>query len=253
MRKPIIAANWKMNKTVSEAAGFAREITDLTRDIFNVEIVICPPFTALSAVGEILKDTNIKLGAQNMHWEKSGAFTGEISPLMLRDIGCRFVIIGHSERREYFKETDQDVNRKIKSALSFNLIPIMCVGEKLKERESGETLKVVERQVREGLREVPEEEAKNIVIAYEPVWAIGTGKTATPEDAAGVHRFIRSVLSQIYSEEIAQTIRIQYGGSVNAENIDELMKEEEIDGALVGGASLSINSFLRIIKFNAGT
>ena len=250
MRKPIIAANWKMNKTVSESTDFAKDLKDLTKDTFNVEIVICPPFTSLVSVGQILKDTNLKLGAQNMHWEKSGAFTGEISPVMLRDAGCHYVIVGHSERREYFKETDGDVNKKIKSALSFNLIPIMCVGEKLQERESGNTLSVVERQVKKGLEDVPKEEGKGIIIAYEPVWAIGTGRTASPADANEVHKFIRSILKNLYDEEISNTIRIQYGGSVNTENIDNLMKEEGIDGALVGGASLNINSFMRIIKFN---
>lgn len=251
MRKPIIAANWKMNKAVSEAVDFAKELKDLTRDIFNVEIVVCPPFISLAYVGETLKNTSLKLGAQNMHWEKNGAFTGEISPVMLRDAGCHYVIIGHSERREYFRETDEDVNKKVKSALSFNLIPIMCVGEKLQERESGNALKVVERQVKNGLDGLTKEEVKDLVIAYEPVWAIGTGKNASPADANEVHKFIRSILKKLYNEETSNTIKIQYGGSVKPENIDDLMKEEEIDGALVGGASLNINSFMRTIQFNA--
>ncbi|OIN96715.1 triose-phosphate isomerase [Candidatus Desantisbacteria bacterium CG1_02_38_46] len=248
MRKPIIAANWKMNKAISESVDFVKDLKDLAMDIFNVEIVICPPFISLATVAEVLKDTNLKLGAQNMYWEKSGAFTGEISPVMLRDIGCHYVIVGHSERREYFKETDEDVHRKVKSAISFNLIPIMCLGEKLQERESGNTLDVVERQVKKGLDGLTKEEIKNLIIAYEPVWAIGTGKTASPSDANEVHKFIRSILKKLYDEEISSTIRIQYGGSVNPENIDGLMKEEEVDGVLVGGASLNINSFMKIIK-----
>ncbi|OIN98915.1 triose-phosphate isomerase [Candidatus Desantisbacteria bacterium CG_4_10_14_0_8_um_filter_48_22] len=250
MRKPIIAANWKMNKTVSEAAEFARELKDLAKDIFSVEIVVCPPFIALGAVGEVLRNTNIRMGAQNMHWEKSGAFTGEISPVMLRDLGCRFVIIGHSERRGYFQETNKDINKKMKSAFSFNLTPIMCVGEKLEERESKSTLKVVEKQIKEGLAEIGKEEIKSLVVAYEPIWAIGTGKTATPADASEVHAHIRSVLSSMHDSETAQQVRIQYGGSVTPESVGGLMKEEGIDGALVGGASLNVNSFLKIIQFN---
>lgn len=249
MRKPIIAANWKMNKAISEAVDFVRDLKDITRDIFNVEIVICPPFTSLAPVAEVLKNTNLKLGAQNMYWEKSGAFTGEISPVMLRDTGCHYVIVGHSERRQYFKEVDEDINKKIMAAISFNLIPIMCVGEKLEEKESGKTLSIVEAQVKKGLDGLKKEEVTSLVIAYEPIWAIGTGKTATPSDANEVHKFIRSILKELYGEEVAIAVRIQYGGSVNPENIDDLMKEDEIDGVLVGGASLNINSFIRIIKF----
>lgn len=251
MRKPIIAANWKMNKTASEAIDFVKDLKEQTRNIFNVEIVICPPFVSLAPLAEILKDTNLKLGAQNIYWEKSGAFTGEISPIMLRDLGCHYVIIGHSERREHFKETDEDVNKKVKAAFSFNLIPIMCVGEKLKERESGNTLKIVEKQLKKGIEGLQKGEVKNLIIAYEPVWAIGTGKTATPSDASNVHKFIRSILKELYDEEVSSLIRIQYGGSVNPENIDGLMREEEIDGVLVGSASLNVNSFLRIIKFQS--
>jgi len=251
MRKPIIAANWKMNKTVAESIDFAKDLKSQTRDTFNVDIVICPPFISIAHVSEILKDTSIRAGAQNMYWEKSGAFTGEISPVMLRDAGCRYVILGHSERREYFKETDEDINKKIKSAFSYNLTPILCVGEKLNERESGQTLKVIEKQVRKGLEGLKAEEVKDMVVAYEPVWAIGTGKTATPADANEVHKFIRSTLKELFGEETANNIRIQYGGSVNGENVDSLMQEEDIDGALVGGASLTINAFMKIINFKA--
>ena len=249
MRKPIMAANWKMNKATSEAVEFANGLKELTKSSFSAEMVICPPFTALAPMAGILNGTNIKLGAQNMYWEKNGAFTGEISPVMLRDLGCKYVIVGHSERREYFKETNQDVNKKARSAFAFNLIPIVCVGEKLSEREAGKALKVVEKQVRESLADLPKEEISNIVVAYEPIWAIGTGKTATPGDAQEVHGSIRATLKDLYGEEASSRIRIQYGGSVKPDNISILMQEEDIDGALIGGASLNLNSFLSIVNF----
>lgn len=249
MRKPIIAGNWKMNKTVSEACELVKTLIDRLSDVDNVEIIVAPPFTALHAVSEIIKGSNIKLAAQNMHWEKSGAFTGEVSPVMLKDIGCEYVIIGHSERRQYFGETNETVNKKVKSAHEHSLKPIVCVGEKLDEREAGITKEVVKEHVLKGLDGVTAEQILNTVIAYEPVWAIGTGKTATPEQAQEVHRFIRDLLSELYSAEIAQRVIIQYGGSVRPDNISQLMAEEDIDGGLIGGASLDADSFVKIVKF----
>ncbi len=251
-RKLIIAGNWKMNKTSVEAIELATALNREIGDVSEVDMVVCPVFTALSDVHEVLLDSNIKLGAQNMHWEVSGAFTGEISGSMLKSIGVDYVIIGHSERRQYFGETNESVNKKIKSALKAGLLPILCVGENLKEREENRTFAVVQNHLDGGLVGLTAEDMQKLVIAYEPVWAIGTGKTATPAQAQEVHAFIRQRLVQLFSEEIAAGVRIQYGGSVTPENITELAAQEDIDGALVGGASLKPESFVKIVKSGCG-
>jgi len=248
-RLPFIAGNWKMNKTVGEALDLVRQLKASLLNIEGVEVAVAPPFTALYAVSQELKGTFIRLAAQNLFYEEKGAFTGEISPLMLKEIGCQYAIIGHSERRQFFGETDETVNRRIKAALGQDLKPIFCVGETLKEREEGKTFTVIEKQAEGGLRGIGKEEVKNIVMAYEPVWAIGTGRTATPEQAEEVHRFIRERLERLYSREIAERIRIQYGGSVTPENIKGLISQENIDGALVGGASLKSETFSKIVRF----
>ncbi len=251
MRIPIIAGNWKMNKNAAEAVELVRALREATADVEKVEIVICPPFVALTAVKEALAGSKIGLGAQNMYWEEKGAFTGEISPLMLKDL-VAYVIIGHSERRQYFGETDTTVNKRVKAALAHGLIPIMCVGETLAQRESGETANVVTTQVTNGLAGLSAEEAKSIVIAYEPVWAIGTGRASTGEDAnAVVAQNIRAPLSKLFGEKVAQGIRVQYGGSVTPANIEEFMGAPEIDGALVGGASLKVADFTTIVTGTA--
>ncbi|GAV24752.1 triose-phosphate isomerase [Carboxydothermus islandicus] len=248
MRKPFIAGNWKMYKTPVEAAAFVRELKDSLKDVSGVDVAVCPPFPALWPVKEALEGSDIALGAQNMHFEKEGAFTGEVSPAMLQDLGVKYVILGHSERRACFGETDELINQKIKAAFTWGLNPIFCVGETLEERERGITKAVVEIQVLKGLAEVTAEQAENLTIAYEPVWAIGTGKTATPEDAQEVCRFIRELLVNLFGKEIAEKVRIQYGGSVKPENIKELIVQPDIDGALVGGASLKVDSFTAIVK-----
>jgi len=249
MRKKIIAGNWKMNKTVKEAVLLVKDLKKLLRDVKDKEIVVCPPFTSLQSVSMEIKKSNIKLGAQNMYHEKQGAFTGEISPLMLKNIGVEYVIIGHSERRHILNESDELINKKILSALENNLKPIFCIGETSEERESNKTEDVVEKQVKEGLKSVANEQMKNIVIAYEPVWAIGTGKNAAPEQAEAVHLFIRNMLKAMFNEKIAKETRILYGGSVNPNNIKDLIKEDNIDGALVGGASLDAKSFSELVKW----
>ena len=248
-RLPFIAGNWKMNKTVGEALDLVRELKTAISGVKGVEVAVAPPFTALYAVHKELEGSSIRLAAQNLYWEEKGAFTGEISPLMIKEIGCHYVIIGHSERRQFFGETDETVNRRIKAALIRDLKVIFCIGETLKEREGGKTFSVVERQVEGGLKGLGDKEMKNIVIAYEPVWAIGTGKTATPEQAEEVHRFIREKIEKLYSREVSKEIRIQYGGSVTPENIQGLMIQPNIDGALVGGASLKADSFSKIVRF----
>jgi len=247
LRKLLIAGNWKMNKTVPEALLLVRELKELLKDINDDrEVLVCPPFTALYPVGRELEGSRIALGAQNMFYQEKGAYTGEISPVMLVDVGCSFVILGHSERRHIFKEDDQLINKKVLSAVAHSLTPILCVGELLEERESGRTKEVVKRQVVEGLRGVkPEDE---FVIAYEPVWAIGTGKTATPEQAQEVHQFIRELLRELFGEEKAERVRILYGGSVKPENARSLISMPDVDGALVGGASLKAESFAKIVK-----
>ncbi len=248
MRRTIIAGNWKMYKTLKEGQEL---VVALRRDLYkieNVDIVICPPYTLLAYLSDALETSNITLGAQDCHWQEEGAFTGEISCKMLRDAGCNFVIIGHSERRQYFGETNDSVNKKIKAALKTGLLPIVCVGENLSERENNKTFDVITDHVQNGLKDITAEDMEKIVIAYEPVWAIGTGKTATPEQAEEVHKFIRGLLNKLFGKETTNMIRIQYGGSVKPENITELMKQPDIDGALVGGASLSVESFSTIVK-----
>ena len=249
MRKTIIAGNWKMYKTIVEAIelanGLKREFFKL--DFAAVDVVLCPAFTALSEVAEVLAETGIGLGAQDVYWQDEGAFTGEVSPVMLKDAGAQFVIIGHSERRQFFSESNETVNNKIKAALKAGLTPIVCVGENLQEREAGKTFKVIEDHINNGLVGISGSDMLNLVVAYEPVWAIGTGKTATPEQAQEVHKFIRDLLKKNYGSEVADSVRIQYGGSVKPENITELMSKPDVDGALVGGASLKVDSFSTIV------
>jgi len=248
-RLPFIAGNWKMNKTVGEALELIRELKVAIAHVKEVEVAVAPPFTALYAVHKELEGTSIRLAAQNLYWEERGAFTGEVSPLMLKEVGCQYVIIGHSERRQFFGESDETVNRKIKAALAQGLKLIFCVGETLKDREEAKTFSVVERQIEGGLRGLGDKELRNMVIAYEPIWAIGTGKTATPEQAEEVHRFIRGKMDKLHSRGVSEEIRIQYGGSVTPENIKGLMNQPNIDGALVGGASLKAESFSKIVRF----
>ena len=248
-RIPVIAGNWKMNKTVGEAVDLVRQLKTLIEKVDGVEVIVAPPFTALHAVREESKGSLIRLAAQNLYWEEKGAFTGEVSASMIREVGCEFVIIGHSERRQLFGETDESVNRRIRAALGQGLKPIFCIGETLKEREDEKTFPVIETQVKGGLKDLGEKEVLTIAVAYEPVWAIGTGKTATPQQAQEVHRFIRETLEKRYSKDVAEKIRIQYGGSVTPENIKGLMDQQDIDGALVGGASLKADSFARIVRF----
>ncbi len=252
MRTPIVAGNWKMNKTVAETLELVREIRRLMPEVPpNVEVVLCPPFTTLWVAKNGLGRSKLELGAQNVYFEPKGAFTGEISPVMLQDLAT-YVIIGHSERRQYFGETDESVNRKIKSALEYNLKPIVCVGENLAENEAGRTNEVVDRQVRGGLAGLTPEQVRGAVIAYEPVWAIGTGKAATgPGANAVVSRTIRGALAQMFGEEIAQSVRVQYGGSVTPANIAEFMSQPDLDGALVGGASLKAPDFVEIVTTTA--
>lgn len=247
MRDIIIAGNWKMNKTIPEAVELARGIVQKAGKLSSPKVLICPPYIALSEVSKQLAGSNIELGGQNMYFEESGAYTGEIGPAMLLTSGCRFVILGHSERREYFAETDQIVNRKVRLALSCGLIPIICVGEQLDQREDGKTEEVIGTQLDGALENLGDDDFKKIVIAYEPVWAIGTGKTATPEMANEVHRFIRGRL-KTNGGDIANEISILYGGSVKGDNAAGLMSQEDIDGALVGGASLKLDDFVKIIN-----
>ncbi len=237
-----------MNKNISEAIELANGLNRNLYEIDTVEIVICPPFTALGEVYEIIAETNIALGAQDVYWQEKGAFTGEVSCSMLKDAGCQYVIVGHSERRKYFNETNSEINKKITSLLKNDLIPIVCVGETLEQREKNETFEVIKIQVHECLRSISLTDPARLVIAYEPVWAIGTGKNATPAQAQEVHEFIRKLLKEIFDNDTAEKIRIQYGGSVTADNIKDLINQKDIDGALVGGASLDIDSFTKIVK-----
>lgn len=248
-RKPLIAGNWKMYKTSDEAVETVQQLLQLVADPGDTEIMIAPPFTALTPVAAIIKNTPIKLGAQNLHWESEGAFTGEISPAMIVSAGCRYVIIGHSERRQLFGETDQSINKKISAAIKHHLDPVFCIGETEKERESNETFSVLDKQVRKGLEGFSLNDLKSLVLAYEPVWAIGTGKTASSEQAQEVHAFLRSLMEKRFGDELAKSIRILYGGSVKPENISELMGRPDIDGALVGGASLKADVFSKIVNF----
>src|SRR5512136_281833 len=250
MDLPLIAGNWKMNTTVSEALKLAGEIMPIVDKITNVEKVVCPPFISLAAVCDVLRDSSVKVGAQNMYFEEKGAYTGEVSPVMLAGL-CEYVIVGHSERRQYFGETDEIVNRKVKAALKFNLKPIMCVGETLAENEAGKTEEVVTRQVKKGLAGV--DKADGLVIAYEPIWAIGTGKAATGKQANATIGLIRRTVRELYGEEVANGLRIQYGGSVTGANIVEFISQPEIDGGLVGGASLKAPDFVSIVQQTAKT
>jgi triosephosphate isomerase len=238
-----------MNKTVSEAVDFVRQLRALVADARDTDIVVAPTFTALQAVSREIEGSNIELAAQDVFWESSGAYTGEISPSMLRDVGCRYVIIGHSERRLYFGETNESVQKKIKASLAMGLNAIICVGEALEEREARKTFDVVKTQVKQCLEGFSREEMEKITIAYEPIWAIGTGKTATPQQAEEVHAFIREQMGHITHRQVCEGVRIQYGGSVNPDNISDLMVQPNIDGALVGGASLKADSFSGIVKF----
>ena len=248
MRTPIVTGNWKLYKTISEAVEFVIALRDLVADVTDVEIVIAPPFTALSAVARALEGSNIRLAAQDVFWEDKGAFTGEVSPVMLKESGCDYVIIGHSERRQYFGDTNESVNRKAKAAHIHGLKPILCVGEKLEDRDAGNTGLVVEEHVINGTFGFSEEEILSTVIAYEPVWAIGTGKTARSVQAQEVHGFVRSLLSRIYPTNVATQVRLLYGGSVNPDNTSEFMTQRDVDGVLVGGSSLKVESFARIVK-----
>jgi len=248
MRKPIIAGNWKLNKTPHEAIILASDLKREIVDVEGVDIVLCPPFTALADVADTLTETNIALGAQNIFWEDAGAFTGEISGPMLKDLGVTYVIIGHSERRQFFHETNETVNKRLRAALKNGLIPIVCVGENLAQRESNKTFDVIKDHCEGSLKGLSAEEMQGVVVAYEPVWAIGTGKTASPQQAQEVHVFIRQLLGKMFNGETAASVRIQYGGSVTPDNVALLMAQEDIDGALVGGASLKAPSFAAIVK-----
>ena len=245
MRKPIMAGNWKMFKTEAEAVDFFKKLVPQVSDVSDRTILICPPSLVLSKAHNEIKSSNISLGAQNLYWEDQGAFTGEVSAPMLKAVGCTYVIIGHSERRQYFGDTNETVNKKLFAALNHHLIPVVCIGEKLQERESGKTFDVIKSQVEGSFKNVTNEQWDKIVIAYEPVWAIGTGKTASPEQAQEVHKFIRSLLPK----EAADKVRILYGGSVKPENVKALMSQPDIDGGLVGGASLKVDSFVKLIKY----
>jgi triosephosphate isomerase len=248
MRKPVIAGNWKMNKDIKEAAELINGLKDKVKDA-KCEVIVCPPFIDLPAVVEAAKGTNIKVGAQNMHFEEQGAFTGEVSPLMLKSLGIEFVIIGHSERRQYFAETDETVNKKVHTAFKHGLIPIMCVGETLEQREQNKTFDIIENQIKKDLKGLEKEQVEKMIIAYEPIWAIGTGKTATSEDANDVIKFIREKVADMFGKDTADKVRIQYGGSVKSSTIKEQMAMSDIDGALVGGASLKVEEFAAIVNF----
>ena len=249
MRKTVIAGNWKMNNDLKESEKLIVELNNLLQNEKpNCDVIVCPPYTSLSESSKLLKGSQIKLGAQNMHFEENGAFTGEVSALMLKSVGCEYVILGHSERRHIFGESNEMINKKIKKALSAGLKPIFCVGELLEERERGTTNDVVKKQILKGLAEISADEMKNIIVAYEPVWAIGTGKTASPAQAQEVHEFIRDLVEITYSLEVANDLVIQYGGSVKPDNAKELISQKDIDGALVGGACLKADSFMGIIK-----
>ncbi|CAM3902187.1 triose-phosphate isomerase [Mesobacillus zeae] len=248
MRKPIIAGNWKMFKTLPEATSFLEEVKDLALSKDKMDSVVCAPALFLGQLAEIAKNHDIEIGAQNMHFEENGAFTGETSPKALEDIGVKYVIIGHSERRQMFNESDESVNKKTLSAFKYNLTPIVCCGETLEQRENGETNEFVAEQIRKALKGLTEEQVKQTVIAYEPIWAIGTGKSSTAEDANEVCAVIRKVVAEQFSQEAADSVRIQYGGSVKPGNIKEYMSQPDIDGALVGGASLESASFLQLLE-----
>jgi len=249
VRNPIIGGNWKMNKgTPSEAIEMLEELIPLVKKIGSVDIVIVPPFTVLFSAIQTVKNTNIMVGAQNMYYEEKGAFTGEVSPVFLKKLGCKYVILGHSERRDIFNESDDLINKKLKKALKAGLNPIVCIGEHLEERETGRAKDVIENQFKLTFKDLKSEELNRVIIAYEPIWAIGTGKTATPEQAEEIHIFIRELIASIYGKNTAETVRIQYGGSIKPTNAKEIFKKENIDGGLVGGASLQSKSLHEIIK-----
>ncbi|MCD6580584.1 MAG: triose-phosphate isomerase [Desulfuromusa sp.] len=249
MRTPIIAGNWKLNKSIAKSRELATQLTKNLNTINDREIVIAPIYTALSTVAEVIKNSPIQLAAQNCYPETSGAFTGEISPEFLQDAGCQYVIIGHSERRQLMGESDNFINQKLIKILEAGLKPILCIGETLQERESDQMLTVLSRQIKGGLANLTAAQMATVVIAYEPIWAIGTGKTATAEQAEEAHSFIRKLLQELFSQEVADQTRVLYGGSVKPNNVDELMAQENIDGALVGGASLKAEDFIRIVRF----
>jgi triosephosphate isomerase len=249
MRKALMAGNWKLNLTIQEAVDLAKALGEGISDLPDREVMVAPVFTALAAVAGVLDGSSIALGGQDLFWEERGAYTGEVSASLLRDAGCSHVIIGHSERRQFFGETDEAVNRKVRAALAGGLVPLLCVGESLDERESGREHEVVAAQVSGALKGFSADEAAGIVLAYEPVWAIGTGRTATPEQADEIHGYIRGLLSATFGDIVSDRLRILYGGSVKPENVDELMARPHIDGALVGGASLEPESFVRIARF----
>jgi len=248
-RTPLIAGNWKMYKTNAESVATASRLVELVADTADVDIMIAPVFTAIDPVSKVVKGSRVGLGAQNLYWEKEGAYTGEISADMLVSAGCQYVIIGHSERRQYFGETDETVNQKISAAIAAKLIPVFCIGETESERESGNTFSVLDKQVKDGLKEKVVDDLGSMVIAYEPVWAIGTGKTATSDQAQETHKYIRSLIDSNFGTALADSARILYGGSVKPANVSELMAMPDIDGALVGGASLDAGSFSQIVKF----
>ena len=247
-RRMIVGGNWKMYKTPGEAVATAKALKVKLINVHDVDVVVCPPFPALVPAYEILKGTNGKLGGQNLYWEEEGAYTGEVSAQMLKEAGCEYVIVGHSERRHIFGENDLEINKKIRKSLEKDIIPIICVGEKIEERRNGLTRKVVENQIRAGLNEIELNDSVEIVVAYEPVWAIGTGENATPQQAEEVHFFIRELISEMFGADFGKKIRIQYGGSVKPVNAEDLMRQDNIDGALVGGASLNAEKFADIIK-----
>jgi len=247
MRTPLIAGNWKMFKTVNETVVFAKEFRSLVKDVTGVEIVVAPPFTAVHAMAEALRNTNVAVAAQDLYWEKEGAFTGEVSAGMIKEAGAEFVIIGHSERRRLFQDTDATVNKKIFAAVGADLTPIVCVGETLEERERNDTLKILDRQIKEGLDRLTAEQVANLVVAYEPVWAIGTGKNATAAQAQEAHAHIRTRLRQWFGADAADRCHVLYGGSVKPDNISSLIQEPDVDGALVGGASLDVKGFGEIV------
>ena len=249
MRKKVIAGNWKMNNDLSETQNLISKLSNgLSKEKINCDVIVCPPFTSLMEASSLLKNTTIKLGAQNMFYEDSGAYTGEISASMLKSVGCEYVILGHSERRTFFYDTNEVINKKIKKALESGLKPIFCIGETLEQREKNVTIEVIKQQLTIGLNDISENSLSNIIVAYEPVWAIGTGRNATPEQAEDVHKYIRSWIKEKYSSNVAESLVIQYGGSVKPDNAKELLSQKDIDGALVGGACLKAESFMSIIK-----
>ena len=249
MRKPVIGANWKMNRgTPKEALEMIHDFKSKIKKSSSVDIIIFPPYTVLNTIFNTVKKTQIKVGAQNMYCEEKGAFTGEISPIFLKNIGCEYVILGHSERRDIFQETDELINKKLKKALSINLKPIVCIGEHIEEREAGKTKEIILNQFMNTFKDLTKEEFKKVIIAYEPIWAIGTGITATPEQAEEIHLYIRELLENNYDRDTAQSVRIQYGGSIKPDNAEDLFRKENIDGGLVGGASLQAESLFEIVR-----